>query len=313
MIKSKLLRSLVFLALAAPIGAAPIRVVVWDEQESTQEKVYPNFIGNHIAGHLKSNPALEVKSVRMDDPEFGLSANTLENCDVLIWWGHRRHREIPRSVGQEIVDRIKTGTLSLIAIHSAHFSTPFMMAMEERAVQDALRTLPESERSRATVEWTGDFIRKLPEWDAPVTPWFIVNRSPGGSPVLKMARPNCCFPSYRADGKPSRVKILLPDHPIADGVPLEFGIRETEMYTEPFHVPTPDFVVFEEHFSGGEHFRSGPLWYLGKGLIFYFRPGHQTYGGLLEPYPLRILENAAVYLGQQIQAARQAGGENKER
>ena len=42
---------------------------------------------------------------------------------------------------------------------------------------------------------------------------------------------------------PSRVKVLLPEHPIARGLPSEFTIEQTEMYNEPFHVPPPDAVV----------------------------------------------------------------------
>lgn len=162
------------LVFAASVYAGPIRVVVWDEQQPAQLKAYPNFIGNHIADHLRSNPALAVKSVRLDDADLGLAQETLEHCDVLIWWGHMKHGAIKREKAQEIVDRIKAGKLALIALHSSHFSTPFMMVMEERAIEDALKTLPESERSRAKIEWTGDFIRKLPKWNAPLTPWFFV-------------------------------------------------------------------------------------------------------------------------------------------
>jgi hypothetical protein len=62
-----------------------IRVVVWDERQGDQKKVYANFIGNHIAGHLGSLPGIQVlKSVGLDDPEHGLGGNIIDNCDVLI-------------------------------------------------------------------------------------------------------------------------------------------------------------------------------------------------------------------------------------
>ena len=51
---------------------------------------------------------------------------------MLIWWGHVRHAEITPETGRSIVQRIKDGKLSLIAIHSAHWSTPFVEAMNER-------------------------------------------------------------------------------------------------------------------------------------------------------------------------------------
>ena len=52
------------------------------------------------------------------------------------------------------------------------------------------------------------------------------------------------------------------------------------MYDEPFHVPEPDEVILEECWAAGEWFRSGMVWRLGKGRVFYFRPGHETYPGL---------------------------------
>ncbi|MCI0535162.1 MAG: ThuA domain-containing protein [Verrucomicrobiales bacterium] len=164
--------------------------------------------------------------------------------------------------------------------------------------QDALKTLPESERAAAQVEWTGPFVRKAPKRDDPLTPSFTVAKNPEGRTVLKMVRPNCCFHAWREDGEPSRVKVLLPEHPIARGLPGQFTIAATEMYTEPFHVPAPDAVVLEEYFVGGEHFRSGVVWQVGKGKVFYFRPGHETYKVFFEAYPLQIIENAVRWLGK---------------
>jgi trehalose utilization protein len=34
---------------------------------------------------------------------------------------------------------------------------------------------------------------------------------------------------------------------------------QTEMYDEPFHVPEPDEVIFEERWASGEWFRSGAI------------------------------------------------------
>ena len=36
---------------------------------------------------------------------------------------------------------------------------------------------------------------------------------------------------------------------------------------------------------------------LGKGKVFYFRPGHETYGVFTQPIPLRIIANAVEWLG----------------
>ena len=110
--------------------------------------------------------------------------------------------------------------------------------------------------------------------------------------------PQCVFPSYRADGAPSRVTTLLPAHPLARGLPAQWTIPQTEMYDEPFHVPPPDEVVFEEHWEKGEHFRSGAVWRIGRGRVFYFRPGHESFPIFRQPEPLRVIENAVRWLGK---------------
>jgi trehalose utilization protein len=62
-------------------------------------------------------------------------------------------------------------------------------------------------------------------------------------------------------------------------------------------VPPPDAVIFEERWETGEWFRSGSLWQLGPGKVFYFRPGHETYPVYKEVTVLRIIENAVRWLG----------------
>ena len=119
------------LALPAAAAAAdpkPISVVVWDERQPEQRQAYENFLGNHIADHLRRRPGLAVRSVGIEDDEKGLSEGILRGCDVLIWWGHRRPAEVTPRMAEPLVARIKEGTLALIALHSAHWATPFVEA-----------------------------------------------------------------------------------------------------------------------------------------------------------------------------------------
>jgi trehalose utilization protein len=280
-------------AIVAPAFAKDIRVVVWDEQQPAQKQAYTNFLGNQIATHLKSVPGLEVKSVNINDPQKGIGDDVLENCDVLIWWGHQRQTEISSDKAKQIVQRIKDGKLSLIALHSAHWSEPFVEAMRERARLDAKNSLP----SGAAIEFVTPERFKVPKTSDPLTPRteFVTNAS--GATIARVTLPNCVFPSYRADGAPSHVTTLKPSHPIARGLPEHFHISQTEMYNEPFHVPTPDEVIFEEKWDKGEHFRSGCVWNLGKGKVFYFRPGHETYPVYTQAEPLKIIANAVQWLG----------------
>jgi trehalose utilization protein len=104
---SKLLLLLTFL-LACTVNAAPIRVVVWDEQSAAAKKVYTNSIGDHIADYLRTLPGLSVKSVSLADPDQGLSPDTINNCDVLIWWSHTKNRAVPDDKVNQIVSALRT-------------------------------------------------------------------------------------------------------------------------------------------------------------------------------------------------------------
>lgn len=288
-----------FVVALVPGGFAadtPVRVLIWDEQQPAQKQVYENFLGNEIANYLKSRPGLTVTSVCQNDPEQGLAEKMLDQTDVLIWWGHVRQRDVKWETGQKLVDRIRRGKLSLIALHSAHWSTPFIEAMNARAIDDALASLPAEQQRTAKVETIRPERYTSPARDAKITPFSEKIPRGDDTVLLKVTLPNCCFPAYRGDGKPSHVKILLPDHPIARGLPATFDIPHTEMYDEHFHVPAPDEVIFEERWDAGEHFRSGAVWNLGKGRVFYFRPGHETFDVFKQPEALLILENASRWL-----------------
>ena len=294
----------VFLSLLASVGlavAADVRVVVWDEQQPRQKQAYPNFLGNAIADHLKALPGLMVRSVKQDDPGKGIDAEVLDNCDVLIWWGHVRQAQITPADCKPIIDRIKAGKLSFLPLHSAHWATPFMEAMNERTRMDAAKRFP---RTRDSGKVVFNFIppegRVQPDYKSQTTPFYYALRRRGVVTKVRVDLPNCCFPGYRGDGKPSTMETLLPGHPIAKGLPKKWTIAKTEMYDEPFHVPEPDQVVFKETFSKGEWFRSGAVWNLGRGKVFYFRPGHETYPVYKEKYPLLVIENAVRWLAAEL-------------
>tara|TARA_B100000029_G_scaffold503723_2_gene581228 strand:- start:58 stop:945 length:888 start_codon:yes stop_codon:yes gene_type:complete len=281
-------------------AAGPVRVVVWDERQPRQKQAYPNFLGNQIAKALSVRPGLHVTSVSLDDPGQGIPDKVLGQCDVLIWWGHVRQGLVKPATGRKIVQRIKSGQLSLIALHSAHWSTPFIEAMNERARTDALSKVPAKHRQAARVTLLAPEppLYRAPKRTATLTPSVSVKRNRDGRYEVMLRLPNCCFPAYRPDGKPSEMHTRMPRHPIASGIPRTWRVAHTEMYDEPFHVPAPDEVVFEERWEAGERFRSGMIWNIGKGKVFYFRPGHETYGVYFEPLPLRVLENAVRFLAR---------------
>jgi len=291
---------LMVLLSTAMVIAAPVRVLVWDEQQPAQKQAYTNYLGNEIAAYLGRQPGLSIKTARLDDVEQGLSKSALEDCDVLVWWGHVRNGEVSVQTGRAIVERILAGRLSLVALHSAHWSAPFVEAMRERARQDARQRLLPEERERAIFFETNLFLafRTPPKYADRLTPEAFYRKASGSPIEVHLTLPNCCFPAYRPDGQPSVVRVLLPEHPIARGIPNSFTIEQTEMYNEPFHVPEPDSVVLEERWQTGEWFRSGCVWNIGRGKVFYFRPGHEVYPVFKNPEVLHIIGNAVAWLGE---------------
>ena len=275
-------------------AAEPIRVLVWDEQQPQQKEGYgENFLGETIAAHLAKLPGLSVKTAKLDEADQGLSDATLDATDVLIFWCHRRVKDQDDARMEAVVKRVMDGKLSFIGLHSTHWGKPFVRLMQERAKADAVKALPEAER--ATAKW--EFLNEAPYYKgvgraARITPFI----EKGEGHVWKLTLPACVFPVYRNDGMPSHVTTLLPQHPIAAGLPAQWDIPRTEMYGEPFHVPPPDEVVFEEKWDKGEHFRSGCVWTVGQGRVFYFRPGHETYGIFKQAKTLRVVENAVRWM-----------------
>jgi trehalose utilization protein len=286
------------------LSADPIRVLVWDEQQPRQAEAYDNFLGNEIAAHLGQFEDIRVVSKRLDDPGKGIDAETLEQCDVLVWWGHARNGEVSLEESKPIVKRIKEGKLSLIALHSSHWASPFMEAMNERTRMDAASKYPNSsEYPRVRIEFVPPPGRFPPAHESIVTPSYYAWKRRGVVQNVRVDLPNCCFPDYRSDGKPGMLHTMLPEHPIAAGVPLHFPVHQTEMYNEPFHIPEPDEVVFKETWEAGEWFRSGMVWRIGDGKVFYFRPGHEQYPIYKQKEVQQILLNAVRWMGADIQRA----------
>lgn len=275
-----------------------IRVVVWDEQQKEQKQAYGNFLGNAIADHLRGCKGLAVRSVTFHDLDQGLSDDVVNNCDVMIWWSHYpTNGKIKPELTAKLLNRIKQGAMSLVTLHSAHWSDPFVEAMRYRTIEDALAGLDAQQRKAAVITTITPERFAVPKRTDPLTPSVRKTTGSDAKLHLQITLPCCVFPAFRADGKPSHVTTLKPDHPLAQGLPAKWEIKQTEMYDEPFHVPAPDETVFEERWDHGEHFRSGRVWRIGKGRVVYFRPGHEIFPVYKQEYPLRVMENACRWLG----------------
>ncbi len=102
----------------------------------------------------------------------------------------------------------------------------------------------------------------------------------------------------RNEGKPETIRVLDPRHPITKGV-ADFVIPATEMYGNPFTVPPPDAKILEGSWEGGEqHGSDGMIWRVGRGKVFYFRPGHETRPVFRQAEIQQIIRNAVKWLAK---------------
>ncbi len=121
---------------------------------------------------------------------------------------------------------------------------------------------------------------------------LIVLHSGHFSKPFKRLMGTSCDLKWREAGERERLWVVAPGHPIAAGLGEFFEVPEAEMYGEHFDIPAPDALVFVSWFGGGEVFRSGCCFYRGRGRIFYFRPGHETYPVYYQAEVQRVIQNA---------------------
>ncbi|WP_027482018.1 ThuA domain-containing protein [Deinococcus pimensis] len=122
---------------------------------------------------------------------------------------------------------------------------------------------------------------------------FVALHSAHFSKPFKRLMGTSCDLKWREGDDHERIWVVAPAHPIAEGLGETIEVGPEEMYGEFFDVPPPDELVFVSWFTGGEVFRSGAAYTRGRGRIFYFRPGHETYPTYRHPDVRRVLVNAA--------------------
>lgn len=112
---------------------APLRVTVWNEFRHEREDPrvaahYPHGIHETIAGFLRADPALAVRTATLAEPEHGLTPAVLDATDVLVWWGHKAHAEVRDDVVARVQARVLEG-MGLVVLHSGHYSKIFKVLM----------------------------------------------------------------------------------------------------------------------------------------------------------------------------------------
>ena len=122
---------------------------------------------------------------------------------------------------------------------------------------------------------------------------LLALHSAHASKIFRRLMGTGCMLRWREAAERERLWIVCPGHPIVAGLPGEcFELEHTEMYGEFFDIPVPDELIFISWFEGGEVFRSGCTFRRGKGKVFYFRPGHETFPIYHDANVQRVIANA---------------------
>ncbi len=120
-------------------------------------------------------------------------------------------------------------------------------------------------------------------------------------PFIALMGTSCSWNGgYVEDGSKLDVIVRDPKHPIARGIG-DFVVPHTERYTEPFDAPTPADLIFDGVYTRPdglqEKSRQGMTWQIGKGRVFYFQPGHESYPIYFQPEIRHVFRNAVGWCG----------------
>jgi len=105
-----------------------MRITIWNEfahekTDAAVKAIYPDGIHNCIAGFMR-DAGFTVRTATLDDPECGLTEEVLDETDVLFWWGHIRHNDVPDEVVERVARHVYEG-MGLVVLHSGHYSKIF--------------------------------------------------------------------------------------------------------------------------------------------------------------------------------------------
>ena len=109
-----------------------MKITVWNEfahekSDPAVKAIYPDGIHAVIASFLR-DAGYEVRTATLDDPECGLTDEVLDDTDVLFWWGHMRHGDVPDSVVNRVYKHV-IGGMGMVVLHSGHASKIFQKLM----------------------------------------------------------------------------------------------------------------------------------------------------------------------------------------
>ena len=114
-----------------------VNVLVWyencplPEAVEKEKSLYPKGIHGALAELFGAEADLNVRTAVMQDPQQGLSDESLSWADVLVYFSHKHWREIAEDRVDAMQKRVLEG-MGLVLLHSAHASRVFARLMGTR-------------------------------------------------------------------------------------------------------------------------------------------------------------------------------------
>jgi len=88
-------------------------------------KAYPDGLSAALESLFPND---EVRTANVFMPDCGLSPEILADTDVLLWWAHCHHNDVPDHVSRWVTEAVHAG-MGFVALHSAHMAKPFRALM----------------------------------------------------------------------------------------------------------------------------------------------------------------------------------------
>jgi trehalose utilization protein len=111
---------------------SPLRVTIWNEFRHERDdprvaSIYPEGIHGALAQAIESASPAAVETTLVTLGEE-LPDELLEATDVLVWWGHLAHEEVPDDLAERVQQHVLRG-LGFVPLHASALSKPFLRLM----------------------------------------------------------------------------------------------------------------------------------------------------------------------------------------
>jgi len=87
-------------------------------------KIYPHGIHGALS-EIFAGDEYNVRCAALEDIREKITPEILKETDVMLWWGHSAHKNVPDDIADLVVREVNKG-MGLILLHSSHLSKPML-------------------------------------------------------------------------------------------------------------------------------------------------------------------------------------------